>query len=109
MPEIISRGEAIERGLKRYFTGKPCKRGHIFERHVADKNCIECRKEKQKTPGALAAQAFRQKKRYHKNNGHMRAYHRNHYPKTADRLRRIRDLIRALRAEMPDLLKEFGL
>jgi hypothetical protein len=31
MLPIISCKEAKARGLKRYFTGKPCKRGHIAE------------------------------------------------------------------------------
>ena len=42
--KIISRKEALAKGLKRYFTGKPCKRfGHICERTVAGK-CTECMK-----------------------------------------------------------------
>jgi hypothetical protein len=28
MPEIIRRQDAMARGLKKYFTGKPCKHGH---------------------------------------------------------------------------------
>lgn len=40
--EIISRSEALARGLKRYFTGKPCKHGHIAERLVSQTNCCEC-------------------------------------------------------------------
>lgn len=46
MPEIISRKEAIERGLKRYFTGKPCKRGHVAQRIISSWYCLECRAEK---------------------------------------------------------------
>jgi hypothetical protein len=42
MPEIISRKEAIERGVRRYFTGKACKRGHFAERCVTSKRCSEC-------------------------------------------------------------------
>jgi hypothetical protein len=42
MPEIISRKEAIARGLKRYCTGKPCKRGHFCERTLAAGHCVEC-------------------------------------------------------------------
>lgn len=30
--------------LKRYFTGKPCKLGHISERGVCDRKCIICKK-----------------------------------------------------------------
>jgi predicted Fe-S protein YdhL (DUF1289 family) len=39
--EIITRKQAIEQGLKRYFTGKPCKRGHVDERYVT-RGCIAC-------------------------------------------------------------------
>jgi hypothetical protein len=43
MPElIISYHEARARGLKRYFTGKPCKYGHIAQRHVSNRKCIGC-------------------------------------------------------------------
>lgn len=42
--EIISREEAIKLGLKRYFTGKPCKHGHVGERLVPGGACVECRK-----------------------------------------------------------------
>jgi hypothetical protein len=43
--EIISRKEAIRSGLKRYFTGKPCKRGHIAERFVSGQRCLGCAQE----------------------------------------------------------------
>jgi hypothetical protein len=39
---IISRDEARAVGLKRYFTGKPCKYGHVAERWVANHECVEC-------------------------------------------------------------------
>ena len=42
MPDIITKSEAKARGLKRYFTGKPCKRGHMCERSVSTSNCLEC-------------------------------------------------------------------
>lgn len=42
--EIISWSEAKRRGLIKYFTGKPCKRGHISERYVAG-GCAECGRE----------------------------------------------------------------
>ena len=40
----ISRTDARAQGLSRYFTGKPCKRGHIAERILASGTCIECSK-----------------------------------------------------------------
>jgi hypothetical protein len=39
---IISRDEANALGLKRYFTGVPCKHGHIAERSVRCGRCLEC-------------------------------------------------------------------
>lgn len=37
---------ARERGESRYFTGLPCKRGHIAARQVSNKTCVECLKER---------------------------------------------------------------
>ena len=42
VPEIISREEARAKGLKRYFTGEPCKHGHVAERRVCTTQCLEC-------------------------------------------------------------------
>lgn len=42
MNEIVSRDEAKARGLKFYFTGRPCKRGHVAERYVSSKGCADC-------------------------------------------------------------------
>lgn len=42
--DIISRAEAKEQGLKHYFTGKPCKRGHIEKRFVTGFSCVVCAK-----------------------------------------------------------------
>lgn len=39
---FLSRKDAIARGLPRYFTGKPCKHGHIAERYTGNKTCCEC-------------------------------------------------------------------
>jgi hypothetical protein len=42
--KIIQRAEAVSEGLSKYFTGKPCKRGHVSERLVSCKVCIACQK-----------------------------------------------------------------
>tara|TARA_R100000687_G_C6400655_1_gene141701 strand:+ start:468 stop:800 length:333 start_codon:yes stop_codon:yes gene_type:complete len=47
MMEIISRKDAKAKGLKRYFTGKPCKHGHVAERYVCGP-CVDCTSEKNK-------------------------------------------------------------
>ena len=38
------RQDAKRDGKTRYFTGKPCKYGHIAERHTVDGGCITCTK-----------------------------------------------------------------
>lgn len=38
----ITRDAAIKLGKMRYFTGKPCKRGHIDERFCSTKICVSC-------------------------------------------------------------------
>ena len=40
--KVISRSDARAQGLKRYFTGKPCRQGHIVERYVGACSCTEC-------------------------------------------------------------------
>lgn len=40
--QIISRSEAKSQNLKHYFTGKPCKHGHINYRFVGNGNCLDC-------------------------------------------------------------------
>ena len=42
--EIISRKEAKEKGLSFYFTGKPCKHGHIAKRRIANNLCVACQR-----------------------------------------------------------------
>lgn len=42
---IVKRADAKAQGLKRYFTGKPCKHGHIDERYTSIHKCVKCQKE----------------------------------------------------------------
>src|SRR4029077_20344675 len=37
-----SRTEAIRLGVDRFFTGKPCRYGHIAPRYVSSPNCAKC-------------------------------------------------------------------
>lgn len=47
-PEILTRAEAKARALKRLFTGRPCRRGHICERVVSSYECVECSADRNK-------------------------------------------------------------
>lgn len=39
---IVTRREAFSRGAKRYFTGKPCRKGHVSQRYVSTWSCVVC-------------------------------------------------------------------
>lgn len=42
MPQLTSRQDALAAGAARYFTGLPCKHGHVAERTTANKTCLVC-------------------------------------------------------------------
>lgn len=42
MREIVSLSQARSAGLVHYFTGKPCKHGHVAERNVKGRHCVSC-------------------------------------------------------------------
>lgn len=54
----ISRLEARAKGLTTYFTGEPCKHGHIAKRRTAKSDCCECAR--------LYVQAWTVKNKKHK-------------------------------------------
>ena len=40
--QLVSRKDALAQGLKRYYTGKACYRGHVAEREVSNRGCLQC-------------------------------------------------------------------
>jgi hypothetical protein len=40
--KIISRKDALNKSLSRYFTGKPCIKKHVVERYTSDGKCVSC-------------------------------------------------------------------
>lgn len=42
MQTVVCRDDAKARGLKRYFTGQPCRRGHLAERQTSTGVCVAC-------------------------------------------------------------------
>jgi hypothetical protein len=47
-------------GLKHYFTGKPCKHGHIAERVARSGRCLECERERTRKRRAADPEEFRE-------------------------------------------------
>ena len=44
--ELIRRKDALDQGLTYYFTGKPCKKGHVALRRAINGCCVECEMQK---------------------------------------------------------------
>ncbi len=42
---IVTREKAKAEGMTKYFTGKPCKFGHLSERYTSNTRCITCARE----------------------------------------------------------------
>ena len=74
--KIISRKTALEEKLSRYFTGKPCKRGHIAERYTKNRACVECSKIAEKkysqTENGKQKRCLKQRGYYLKNRDEIR-------------------------------------
>jgi hypothetical protein len=47
--ELISREEAKNQGLYRYFNDKPCRKGHISQKYVSNMSCVVCANVKNKS------------------------------------------------------------
>lgn len=83
--KIISRKEAKALGLKRYFTGKPCCRGHVAERYTTG-NCLDCMKEDSVGRRCPRTDKMREKDRarYSKNPDKKRAASKKYWEKNRE-------------------------
>lgn len=53
---LCTRATALANGWRYYFTGKPCKWGHVVSRDAITYECVECRRGyRQKTQAAVKA------------------------------------------------------
>jgi len=64
--KIITQYDAIEKGLRTYFTGVPCAHGHISVRYTANNTCADCfrmwaEQRTAKSPGVKKAAPSKQK------------------------------------------------
>jgi hypothetical protein len=57
--QVMTRREAQERGLKRFYTGVQCFRGHVAERYTCNGGCVDCLNFKTpKRPGSNSSMTF---------------------------------------------------
>jgi len=80
--DIITKAEAKRLGLKRYFTGKPCKYGHVAERFYSG-DCTICQKKyREENREKLLA---RRREYYEENRDRELARRREYYEENRDR------------------------
>ncbi|GAA0586444.1 hypothetical protein ACFQH5_20410 [Halomonas salifodinae] len=90
---IISKRKAAALGMKRYFTGKPCRKGHVSEMSVKDRACLECkwdRNRRWKAENAEANAAY-QREYQERNRQYFRDWSR--FSHGADRARKRRRML----------------
>lgn len=96
--QIISKAQAKSLGIKFYFTGKPCKHGHIAERMVSKSTCRECNRKfglkyysENKSKFSEYSKEYRLKNKdqiaeYRENNKERASkLHKEYYTKNADK------------------------
>lgn len=85
-----TRRAAKESGESRFFTGRPCVRGHIAERWVANKRCVICMRAAQNaraaTPELKTRRQAYDRKRWEENREYMVAKGRRYYEENADKV-----------------------
>lgn len=88
--EIITRKEAKAQGLVRYFTGKPCRRGHVCERLVSHSACIECKQKFHKEYYAKNKERLLKKvKDYAEaNKDKITQYHSEYYARNQEKMKK---------------------
>lgn len=85
---IITKAEAKQQGLTQYFTGKPCKRGHLSHRNVTTSNCLECWREDSLKKRKADPEAFKAMKKaeYNRNKESILAQQKEYRQANWDRI-----------------------
>lgn len=90
---LVTRANAAAAGEKRYFTGKPCRHGHVCQRRVVGAACVECADiRRNKTPAANYARVRAWRAEHPEARREEARRYREKYPeKVAARSKRWRD------------------
>ena len=105
MTQIILRKEAISLELGKYFTGKPCKHGHVSEKYTKEGFCVECSKIKLRKYNKNNREKILQAQRnwVNRNREKVRKYNRGRYNAEESRIRVIE-----YRNKNPEKIKEIN-
>jgi len=99
--KIITRAEARELGLRHYFSGRPCKHGHLTNRFTSTGNCCECYR---------SDRSLEKRKEWKESNiDHIREWHKAHAERNKDKLREYqRDWYKANRSRVKEKSAEYA-
>ena len=99
---IISRKEAKAKNLTHYYTGEPCKYGHVDESRVSNSDCMSCRRKRYKIYVSKNREKVKARsKKYRENN---KDKIQEYYDKNKDR---IAGLKREYQVENAEKIKEY--
>ncbi|QDP56542.1 MAG: hypothetical protein Tp118SUR00d2C21406351_48 [Prokaryotic dsDNA virus sp.] len=99
---IISRKEAKAKNLTRYYTGEPCKYGHVDERRVSNSDCMSCRRKRYKTYASKNQEKVKARaKKYRENN---KDKIQEYYDKNKNRIAKLK---REYQVENAQKIKEY--
>lgn len=91
--QIISRKEAKEQGLDFYYTGKPCKHGHVSKRYVSTGVCLECIKNYNKEYREENRESIKEynkehkKEYYQENKERVKKYNKEYHKENKERIK----------------------
>jgi 5-methylcytosine-specific restriction endonuclease McrA len=106
---IVDRKVAKAAGLLYYFTGAPCLRGHVAQRHVAGGNCVVCAAEHSKARYAREAEIDHEKHReWRAKNPNYRAEYKKLYPELTRAIRSRSEANRRIRSAGGATASEVG-
>lgn len=88
-----TRKEALAVGEKTYFTGKPCKHGHVNKRYTSTRQCLGCHK------SGVYETKEEKMARYYRNHGRNKKLKRQWYHKNKDKIAMGKDSINKRRRE----------
>ena len=101
--KVRSRKQAIELGEMFYFTGKPCKHGHVSKRYAKTRICVECSNSHNKSYHEEHKQEINARHREYNSKPHNKERAKELRAKNLDIINARR---RAARAENPDAARE---
>ena len=101
---ILTRQDALKLGADLYFTGKPCRRGHVSQRSTVKSECIECKKEYARERYLKNATKYKDaaNERYRKNKEQILSKQADYYQRNKERILKS---VKKYREENPEIMK----